>query len=365
MNAITAQPTTALVGVFDNPVLAVTKPEYFDNVFSELRREAAEIVIDLTTEKGRKAIAAMAFKVARTKTAIDEAGKALNDEARIKINVVDAARRSVREKLDALRDEVRKPLTDWEAAEKARAERIECDLVWLRDAAVVAVFDNTQSLMDRLGEVRAMAIDDSFGMSKGIAESARALAVANLESGIARIEKEAADRAELDKLRADAAEREEREAAAAQAKAEADAKAAAEKAAAERAANAEAERAAQIQRAADKARADAERAAEAERNRIAAEHAAEIAAERAKAAEIARAAEREAQAKASADAAAEAEAKRAAALEVARVKNRAHRSAIMGEVKTAIMSCGIDEATAKNVVLAIVAGQVPHTVIQF
>lgn len=365
MNAITAQPTTALVGVFDNPVLAVTKPEYFDNVFSELRREAAEIVIDLTTEKGRKAIAAMAFKVARTKTAIDEAGKALNDEARIKINVVDAARRSVREKLDALRDEVRKPLTDWEAAEKARAERIERDLVWLRDAAVVAVFDNTQSLMDRLGEVRAMAIDDSFGMSKGIAESARALAVENLESGIARIEKEAADRAELDKLRAEAAEREEREAAAAQAKAEADAKAAAEKAAAERAANAEAERAAQIQRAADKARADAERAAEAERSRIAAEHAAEIAAERAKAAEIARAAEREAQAKVAADAAAEAEAKRAAALEAARVKNRAHRSAIMGEVKTAIMSCGIDEATAKNVVLAIVAGQVPHTVIQF
>lgn len=365
MNAITARPTTALVGVFDNPVLAVTKPEYFDSVFSELRREAAEIVIDLTTEKGRKAIAAMAFKVARTKTAIDEAGKALNDEARIKINVVDAARRDVREKLDALRDEVRKPLTEWEAAEKARAERIERDLVWLRDASVVAVFDNTQSLMDRLGEVRAMAIDDSFGMSKGIAESARALAVVNLESGIARIEKEAADRAELDKLRAEAAQREEREAAAAQEKAEADAKAAAEKVAAERAASAEAERVAQIQRAADKARTDAEQAAEAERNRIAAEHAAEIAAERAKAAEIARAAEREAQAKVAADAAAEAEAKRAAALEAARVKNRAHRSAIMGEVKTAIMSCGIDEATAKNVVLAIVAGQVPHTVIQF
>jgi hypothetical protein len=271
----------------------------------------------------------------------------------------------VREKLDALRDEVRKPLTDWEAAEKARAERIERDLVWLRDAAVVAVFDNTQSLMDRLGEVRAMAIDDSFGMSKGIAESARALAVANLESGIARIEKEAADRAELDKLRAEAAARQEREAEAARVKAQAEADARAKQEAADRAAKAETARLEAIANAANAARLEAEQAAETERKRVEAAHAAEIAAERAKAAQIAREAEQAAAAKAEQERRAAAEAAAAADAEALRVKNRAHRSAIMGEVKAAIMSCGIDEATAKNVVLAIVAGQIPHTAIQF
>ncbi|WP_277750417.1 hypothetical protein [Croceibacterium ferulae] len=42
----------------------------------------------MTTAKGRKAIASLAAKVARTKTAIDDAGKKLNEEARAKINAV-------------------------------------------------------------------------------------------------------------------------------------------------------------------------------------------------------------------------------------------------------------------------------------
>jgi colicin import membrane protein len=54
-----------------------------------MKRETDALDADVTTEKGRKAIASMAYKVARTKTAIDEAGKKLNEEARARINAVD------------------------------------------------------------------------------------------------------------------------------------------------------------------------------------------------------------------------------------------------------------------------------------
>lgn len=359
------KPSTALVSVFDNPTLAVVETGYFDKVYAELKREADAITLDLSTEKGRKAIAAMAFKIARTKTAIDDAGKTLNEEARAKINAVDAARRVVRERLDALKDAVRAPLTDWENEEKARAERVELCMSWLRSAALVSATDTADTITAQIAEIRALEIGDDFGAAKAIAEGARDYAIQSNEAGLVRIAKEEADRAELDKLRAEAAARQEREAEAARVKAQAEADARAKQEAADRAAKAETARLEAIANAANAARLEAEQAAETERKRVEAAHAAEIAAERAKAAQIAREAEQAAAAKAEQERRAAAEAAAAAAAEALRVKNRAHRSAIMGEVKAAIMSCGIDEATAKNVVLAIVAGQIPHTAIQF
>lgn len=355
-------PGNAIVSVFDNPVLAVTKPGYFDSVFAELRREAAELEIDLTTEKGRKAIAAMAFKVARTKTAIDDAGKALNDEARIKINVVDAARRDVREKLDAFKVEVRKPLTDWEDAEEKRLESVATAMRAMQDAALVLSDEDVEVVALRLNVLQNTKFDpDIMRESLAMAEGARDHAITQLEAAVTRLNREAADRAELDKLRAEAAARAEREAAEAQAKAEAAAKEAAAKAAQRAAEAAEEERVAALAKAADAARNAAEQAAETERQRVAEAHNAEIAAARAQLAEV----ERAAQAAAEAKAELERREVRLAAEEAVRVKNRAHRSAIQGQVKIAIMSCGIEEEAAKKVVLAIIAGQVPHTTIQF
>ena len=79
-----------------------------------IRAEVAGIEPDLTTHKGRAAIASRAAKVSKSKVMLDNLGKELNEERR-KLNAsVDAVRKSAREELDSLRDEVRKPLTDWE-----------------------------------------------------------------------------------------------------------------------------------------------------------------------------------------------------------------------------------------------------------
>ena len=99
-------------------------------------------------------------------------------------------------------------------------------------------------------------------------------------------------------------------------------------------------------------------AAAAERERA---HEAELAAER----------ERAAEAQRQADEAAERERERiaseqTAAAERARLeKDRARRTAVMSEAKLAIMSCGVDEETARKVVLAIMAGEVPRTFLDF
>ncbi|MFN7073813.1 hypothetical protein ACK4QV_19760, partial [Proteus mirabilis] len=63
-----------------------------------------------------------AYKVAQTKTYIDKEGKAVVDKLKELPKKVDASRKIFRDELDALSTEIRKPLTEWEAQEKAREE---------------------------------------------------------------------------------------------------------------------------------------------------------------------------------------------------------------------------------------------------
>jgi hypothetical protein len=355
--------------VESNPVIVLTDRAKRDDLFAEIRREVASHVPDLTTEKGRKAIASLAFKVTRTKTAIDEAGKKLNEDARARISAVDAERREIKARLDELRDQARRPLDEWEAAEEARIERVKGTLETLKSAGAISLSDTVESLKARREQSASIVIDDGFQEYSAAAAAHKAAALEALDVGIARLEREAADRLELERLRAEAAEREakaeaERIEAARKAKAEAEAKAqveAAEKAAAEakaaiEAASLEAER---------RARADAEAKASAEAAAKQLAHDQALAAEkrRADAAVAARKAEEARQAKIAAEQAAEA--KREADAQAAREADRAHRAKVMGDAKAAIIGHGVGEATAKAIILAIVAGEVPNVSLRF
>jgi hypothetical protein len=353
------QSVPALVEVFDKPALALIQQDYFDRVYDELRREAGAIAIDLKTEKGRKAIASMAHKIARTKTAIDDAGKALNEEARKQINAVDAKRREAREKLDALKDEVRAPLTEWEEAEKARAERFAAVLTQARQAAVVGFAESADDVAGRCESLHLLRLGPEYDDAQRSAVDALIeQATETLQSAVARLRKEEADRAELERLRAEAAERERKEREAAEIVRVAAEHEAARKAEAERQARAEEQRKAELARAAEAARQEAERkAAEAHRREIEA-----LAAEKAR---IEREAKAREDARLAAERAAEAERQRLAEEQAQRERNKAHRAKIMGEVKQAIMACNVPEDAARAVVLAILAGQVPHTTIAF
>ncbi|MCL0562678.1 hypothetical protein M3A21_26125, partial [Klebsiella pneumoniae] len=101
-----------------NAMAVFTNNDQLDPLIEAIEKEARSLVPDVTTKKGRDAIASMAHKVARSKTYIDNAGKDLVAELKALPKQIDESRRVIRERLDALKDEVRRPLTEWEAEQK-------------------------------------------------------------------------------------------------------------------------------------------------------------------------------------------------------------------------------------------------------
>jgi colicin import membrane protein len=333
-----------------NPVMVLTDAKKFSEFYEAMRRETDALDADVATERGRKAIASMAYKVARTKTAIDEAGKKLNEEARARINAVDESRREIRKQLDDLKDEVRRPLTAWEEAEAAREVLAAETLAKIREKGRVELEDTVATVKARLDELSSLTINpEVHGDATGVAEAARTDAIAALQSAHDRLEK----------LRAEAAERERKEQEAREA-AEVERRRAESEAA-------EKVRLEAIARAAEeRARIEAERVAKEEREAAERAHAEALAAERRRAEEAERAAQAERDAAARAEAERVAAAEREAAEQARRDADRAHRSKVMGAAKEAIMEAGeVDEAAAKRIVLAIAAGSVPAISIRF
>ncbi|SMC84277.1 hypothetical protein [Novosphingobium sp. B1] len=380
MNAVTkieAAPSHIATVVEQTPVVVLTDKAQRESFYEHIQREVDAFEPDTSTEKGRKAIKSLAYKITRTKTAIDDAGKQLNEEARARINAVDAERRAVKEKLTALANEVRRPVDEWEAAEDKRVEECRAVIDGIKAAAVVTIEDTAATVRARGGQVWNTALDaDRFGDMLAEATAAKDMAVSALKSALARLTKEEADKAELERLRAEAAEREERdrierearlaeELRLAELKAAEEKRLADERAAEERRIAAEKAEAERIERAKQEAAEAAERAAREEQAKRDRAHAEQLAAERRRAEEAERAAQAERDRIAAEEAARQAEAKRLADEQAAREADQAHRSAVMREAKEAIMTCGVDEEAAKKIVLLIRAGEVPNVSLRF
>ncbi|MDM3686817.1 MULTISPECIES: cell envelope biogenesis protein TolA [Proteus] len=103
-----------------------TAPEKVNQMLEHIKslaeEERKELDSDFSVAKNRKAFASLAYKVTQTKTAIDKAGKLVVNDLKELPKKVDAARKLFRDELDLLSDGIRKPLTEWEAQEKAREE---------------------------------------------------------------------------------------------------------------------------------------------------------------------------------------------------------------------------------------------------
>lgn len=318
-----------------NPVSVLINDGLRARFFAEIEAKLGEFQPDLSTEKGRKAIASFARQYVSTKTAIDAAGKDMNETARAQIAAVDAVRREVREKLDGMRDRARQPLTEWEDAEEKRLEEVKRIMALLKSAPVITSTDTAATVAARIAVVEAIQTDDETlaGMKTTALEALRA--------GHARIVQDEADRAELAKLRA---EREARD--------RADAK----RLAAEQRAKDAAEHAARAER-------EAKEREEAAANRAAAE--AEAKARREAQAEIDRLAA-EARALKEAEELRQAEEKRKTDEDERRQKNIRHREAVISKARnTLAKALNIDEETAARIIAAISQGLIPNVTINF
>ncbi|WP_420501654.1 cell envelope biogenesis protein TolA [Proteus mirabilis] len=225
-----------------------TAPEKVNQMLEHIKslaeEERKELDSDFSVAKNRKAFASLAYKVAQTKTYIDKEGKAVVDKLKELPKKVDASRKIFRDELDALSTDIRKPLTEWEAQEKAReeAEALKKQIEVDHEEAL-----QMNEMFDlRKAEEERKRIAREEEMKRQAAEQARLEAERKAQQEIEaaakreREAKEAAERAEREKQ--EAIQRAEQAAKEAKEKAERDAKEAHERAEREKQLAIEAER---------------------------------------------------------------------------------------------------------------------------
>ena len=93
-------------------------------IVEAVKQKARDFVADPETPEGRKAFASQAYKIRRSKTFLDDAGKEFKAQWKVKIDLVDAERKYIRDSLEALEEEVKAPLTEYCKRQEAEALRL-------------------------------------------------------------------------------------------------------------------------------------------------------------------------------------------------------------------------------------------------
>lgn len=272
--------------------------------------EQALLDTDLSKTKNRDAIKSLAYKVAQSKTYIDNAGKAVVDELKELPKKVDASRKLCRDELDSLREEIRRPVTAWEDAEKARVAAEELARQIERDYEEALQMNELHDL--RKAEEERKRIEHENEIKRQAAKQARI---------------EAEQKAQRDREAAELKAKQEREAAELKARHEVEAAAKREREAREAQERAEREKQEAI------AKAEREKLAAVEAERRKAEEA-----ERARLAEI----ERQKQE------------------ELKRQANKEHQRKFNREALQALTAAGFDDKTATKFLELVIKGEIPH-----
>jgi len=317
-----------------------------DDLLAKIDKEARSHVPDLKTDKGRKAIASIAAKVAKSKTYLDSLGKELVSGWKNQARAVDNERKKMRDTLDDLKSDVRKPLTDWEDAENIRVESIQKeinDMILAGNAAVEQCLTlPIESMRDRLREIENEIEPENLNEFKERYHEVKLSSVMKIRESIERREKHDEDQKELESLRrekekrdeADRIEKEAKERADREERIAKDAKEKAENEAKENEARIEADKKQAIEdkKAAEKRADDAEK-----QSKINAENAAKL--------------EREKIEKEKQD---ETEAAKK------REANTRHKKKINNEAVSSMVAIGLSESQAKDLVTAIAKNKIKN-----
>lgn len=351
---------TALVVIEPTNALAVfTDAGKVDPILAAIKKAVADFTPDVSTAKGRAEIASMAHKVARSKTYLDGIGKDLVDQYKEIPKKIDANRKRIRDELDALKDEVRRPLTEWEEAEKARVQGIKDRIAVIQQyVSMAGSAESSEEISDMINNVAAVEVDDHFAEFQAEAQSARDATLVKLYDALHAAMKREAEAAELTRLREEQAKRDqaEREAKIAKEAAEKATRDAEEKAAREKA---EAERKSKEEReAAERRELELKLAAErAERERLQAIELAEL--EKQAAIETERRKQEEAErARLAEEAREKAEAERRAA-------DLANRETIHRAIMDALTRHGIPNRYAADVVSLLETESIPFVTVEY
>lgn len=122
----------SLIEISKEQAPALYVPNGLDPFLEQIRSQVNEVP-DLTTAKGRQRIASLAAKVSRSKTAVEKPGRDYLRHLKEAVKPAEAELRRWVTKCDELRDEIRRPLSEWEA-EQERIKAEEQMLAWHEEA---------------------------------------------------------------------------------------------------------------------------------------------------------------------------------------------------------------------------------------
>ena len=180
-------------------------------ILADIKKRVDTFVPDMATAKGRRDIAAFAYKVVQSKTYLEGIGKALADEQKAIPKKIDAARKLARDTLDKWAEEVRAPLTKWEEAETDRVRRhetaIEAFTLLSEPATGLGSPISADGLKKALQVVESKEVGPRCEEYEAAYAEAKAKAVARLTDAIAARTQYEADQDELTAIRAVQAER--------------------------------------------------------------------------------------------------------------------------------------------------------------
>ncbi|HEM8996279.1 TPA: hypothetical protein U2R98_002809 [Yersinia enterocolitica] len=306
------------------PTLYVTNG--LDKYLNQIRQAVNEVP-DVTTAKGRARIASLAASASRSKTSIEKPGREYLRHLKEQPKIIEAELRRFVIECDEIRDETRRPLTEWEAEQDRLKQEAEAKKKAEELAAEIEV-----------AHEMALLMNDAFDRdAKAKADEIERLRKAH-EEFIAQQAAEKAKREVEEKAKRDieAAEQRERDAKLAQERAEQTAK-----------------------DAAAKAERDAKELAE----RVEREKQEAIAAEKLKAQQEAERVQREAKQKEDARLAEE---KHVADEAAARAANEAHRKTVGTAVVNGLIEhAGLTREQAIATLCAIKDSKIPHTNIHY
>jgi hypothetical protein len=374
---ITGTALTALT-VYGNGTAGV------DAVIAQVTAKVREHKPDISTKAGREAIRRLAADVARSKVALDEMGKDLVEGVKKQVKSVDAERKRIRDTFDELKDEARRPLTEWEGKEQARVDGHEKAIADIMALASFGLQDPAPSEIDaRIAQLGGLSSRDwqefvdrgehAIGTTKVNLDRILQAAIQRQKdaeelAALRAAEQERARKAEQERIASEAAEKARQEA---EAKAAEERRIADEAAAAERA-RVEAEAKAKIDEANAAAEAQRKAAEEAEARRLADLAAAEQrqkeaaeAAERQRLADAAEAQRRQDEAVAAERQRQADEAKRIADEAAKREKDTKHKKAVNNAAHACLVLTGLNDEQAKAVVVAIAQGKIMHITINY
>ncbi|ELI8238974.1 hypothetical protein RSG04_002307 [Yersinia enterocolitica] len=205
-----------------NALAVFTQPDHIESILQQVEKEVNSFVPDVSTKKGRDAIASLGLKVAKTKTYLDGLGKDLVTEYKEVPKKIDASRKTVRDRLDALKEKVLLPRLEYEAEQDRIAAEAAYAAMWQEAHEMDASITAERLVKKESDHEMALLMNDAFDRdAKEKSEEVERLRKAHEEF----IAQQAAEKAKLEaeekaKRDIEAAEQREREAKLAQERAE-------------------------------------------------------------------------------------------------------------------------------------------------